>query len=394
MDTPTRHETAPNPAPRDADSRSPRRQQASSNRKNRLTQAVTKLISSYHIGANDEFRLIIAAYLDEIGEFDPDVVDAAVRKLVRSGRKFRPSVGELVSECVSRAEAMSLVNEHWEKRFNAAHVNWPGYDEDSDEAARRAFFALSSQERQAALARGDDFQRWCQATKQKVCRFSTYCRETRWTALPAGATSQPGQKQPDRRQAPPYGKLWSGQLLRLLCRPPQTPQREVIPRQDKAGLYRTMCEQIGVDRARQFYEGQGFTFDDTGGLIFPADYEVRARAALLRQFGWPDVNHMLAAARRGEPTMAMLALEPLVEGFRQVDTTSPMFAAWRAAFDRRNWPQFPDRLPGFVWLPAVEDSLNDMRSVEGALSAFEAALKAIEATPCTQPTGESEGMPK
>ncbi len=219
------------------------------------------------------------------------------------------------------------------RAFKRAFAAWPTFVSNSEPAARKAWEALSAEERAAAIDRQADYVASVKGTgRSKYCKFDLYLSEKRWEKLP------PRPAPPTELWAPAFGPLWNAICLReLLLRAAQAAQappsafiRDLLSRGDEAGR--------------------------------------RERLKRQAAFGWPKVNgwYQQAASRKGFTAKAEDAwLAGLME---PVPVNSDVMADWRAEYDRRGWPWLPD--PGgmrVVYFPA---------GGPGALDAFERASEA------------------
>ncbi|RVJ36236.1 helix-turn-helix domain-containing protein [Sinorhizobium medicae] len=207
-----------------------------------------------------------------------------------------------------------------EKGFWALVKDWPGFAGMPKEPAKRAWFALTADERREAAER---FPRWLQLLKaQKKSHTpapSTYFSEKLWMDVPA----QDEAAKPANAMAAPFGKLWAATRISELLLPPTG---IVAPP--------TKFEQMQID------DGQVSLTDVMA--------EKRMRA------GWPSVNSMQERARSAQGSICPLALEEAGQGFQAVKRDGDLFAAWQREHKRRGWP-FPEgRLPEWVYFPAIE----------------------------------------
>ena len=207
-----------------------------------------------------------------------------------------------------------------DKAFWALVKNWPQFDGMPKEPARRAWHALTADERREAAER---FPRWLQLLKaQKKSHTpapSTYFGEKLWMDVPA----QDVVARPANAMAAPFGKLWSAARISELLLPPTG----VIapPTQFQLSLIR-----------------QGKTTLD----------EVRAEQRM--RCGWPAVNTMHERARERQGWLCPLALEEVAQFFQQVHRDAEQLAAWRREHKRRGWP-FPEgKLPDWSYFPPIE----------------------------------------
>ncbi|MQW00020.1 helix-turn-helix domain-containing protein [Sinorhizobium medicae] len=204
--------------------------------------------------------------------------------------------------------------------FWALVKGWPGFAGMPKEPARKAWFALSADERREAAER---FPRWLQLLKaQKKSHTpapSTYFGEKLWMDVPA----QDVVGRPANAMAAPFGKLWSAARISELL---MTPTGIVAPpTQFQLSLIR-----------------QGKTTLD----------EVRAEQRM--RCGWPAVNTMHERARERQGWLCPLALEEVAQGFQPVQRDGEQLAAWRREHQRRGWP-FPEgKLPDWSYFPPTE----------------------------------------
>ncbi|MDX0949140.1 helix-turn-helix domain-containing protein [Sinorhizobium medicae] len=219
-----------------------------------------------------------------------------------------------------RQESQTETEQSIEKGFWALVKDWPGFAGMPKEPARRAWHALTADERLRAAER---FPRWLQLLKaQKKSHTpapSTYFSEKLWMDVPA----QDVAAKPANAMAAPFGKLWSATRLAELLLPPSG---IVAPP--------TKFEQMQID----------------AGQVSLADVmaEKRMRA------GWPSVNSMQERARSAQGSICPLALEEAGQGFQAVKREGDLLAAWQREHKRRGWP-FPEgRLPEWVYFPAIE----------------------------------------
>lgn len=207
-----------------------------------------------------------------------------------------------------------------EKGFWSLVKDWPGFAGMPKEPARRAWFALTAEERRAAAER---FPRWLQLLKaQKKSHTpapSTYFGEKLWRDVPAEDVAA----KPANAMAAPFGKLWSATRLSELLMPPTG---IVAPP--------TKFEQMQIDAGK-------LSLSDVMA-------EKRMRA------GWPAVNSMQERARSAQGSICPLALEEAGQGFQAVKRGGDLLAAWQREHKRRGWP-FPEgRLPEWIYFPAIE----------------------------------------
>lgn len=218
----------------------------------------------------------------------------------------------------------------WRKRFLAWLKRWPGMENFSDEQAKRAWFDLAPEQREACIALTPAYLR--AADPAHLCAPSTFLRKRLWEAL---APETP----PERARAAYCGKLWMAHRFWLLLQPPQ-----------EVAL-------TGVDRWKL----------DTGKAALEDLMHARRRDA-----GWPEVNEMISISRqRDREFYCSTALMPVASAFVAVEAGSEAFDAWRRLHERRGWP-FIERPAPWVYFPALADRMGDLdEEVEVAMAAFE-----------------------
>ncbi len=91
-----------------------------------------------------------------------------------------------------------------ERAFKRAFAAWPTFVSDSEPAARKAWDALSAEERTAAIEREPDYVASVKNSgRSKFCTFGVYLAERRWQKLPPKVPRAPSD------YAPPFGPVWS-----------------------------------------------------------------------------------------------------------------------------------------------------------------------------------------
>lgn len=219
--------------------------------------------------------------------------------------------------------------------FKRWFPTWPNYDRSSDTAARKAWFALTDDQRAACIDKTPAFIEW--AGKSRCTFAAVYLQDRAWEKMPD--TAQPVQT---HGVAKVCGKLWMGTRLEAL-------------------------------------------FDEPTGRFVITTFEERqiasgaiSREGLLRQkrrdHGWPLVSRMHDLARRNEPFVTALALMPHVQDFQKVERGTPLLDAWRRLHERRGW-LFVDGLRDFNYFPPIEDGADDLdAAVEAALEHFKTKI--------------------
>ncbi|MCM2472138.1 helix-turn-helix domain-containing protein [Rhizobium sp. CG5] len=255
-----------------------------------------------------------------------------VREPVREPVSLRESVSELEGQ-----EDRKRI-EHGFKRW---YPTWPSYVSDSQPAASKAWFGLSSDERVAAAAGTEAYLAAVKASGRKlICSAGVYLTEKRWEKLPAVKAQAAA---PVVSNA--YSRPWMGQHFAGLA----TPMRRLF--------WTPLEEQIIRDK--------------------PDKRDVMWRDKCLKQ-GWPDVTklHDKAAEFRGVIVASDVA--EASAGFVAVKVGSEVWDAWRRLHHANQWPFVPD--PGkleYVQFPPIDETEHDLdHAVAEAVARFHQVLKA------------------
>ncbi|NTH50496.1 helix-turn-helix domain-containing protein [Agrobacterium rhizogenes] len=204
--------------------------------------------------------------------------------------------------------------------FKRWYPTWPTYIGDSEDAAQRAFFALTAEERAACLDRTPDFIKAVKAIKGgKFTYASVYLKGKAWEKL-----GDPKSELATPLVHNPFSRAWMALRLSELLKPMATamPVLTAFQRAQVAS---------GSDAARQV--------------------ELERR----EKYGWPKVNTMHQFAERAQGSTVTAPLVVISEGFEKVHRDSDLAAAWRDLHARKGWPWLP--IPsGVNWLffPAGE----------------------------------------
>ncbi|MGO7177677.1 hypothetical protein ACCS91_27250 [Rhizobium ruizarguesonis] len=202
------------------------------------------------------------------------------------------------------------------RAFQSLVDGWPNFAGLSLDSAERAFQKLSADDRDAALRmRGPWVAMLRKNGKDHTPAPSTYLRERLWEAVP----QQPSTES-EHVVAPPFGKVWTCYLLRLL---------EIAPIKPPAPT--AFIQKLIAD----------------GGVAGR-----RAAMERLATYGWPRVNDMLQRAAEGKGmTLSPQEAQDLPD-MHAVAVDAPTFHQWRIAFEERGWPWM--KLPrgvAYVWFP-------------------------------------------
>lgn len=256
----------------------------------------------------------------------------SVREPVREPVNLRESAGEMDGQEDRRKI---------EQGFKRWYPTWPSYVSDSEPAARKAWFGLSSDERVAAAMGTEAYLAAVKASGRKlICSAGVYLTEKRWEKLPAVKAQAAA---PIVSNA--YSRAWMGLHFAGL-RPPM-----------RRLFWTPLEEQIIRDK--------------------PDKRDVMWRDKCLKQ-GWPDVTklHEKAAEFRGvivSPDVAEASA-----GFVAVRVGGDIWEAWKRLHHANHWPFVPD--PGkleYVQFPPIDDSDGDLdHAVAEAVARFHQALRA------------------
>ncbi|WP_265518953.1 hypothetical protein [Nitratireductor luteus] len=219
-----------------------------------------------------------------------------------------------------------------ERAFWQVVKDWPGFAGMPKEPAKRAWMALSPEDRADAAAKRDAWLALLKAQrKSHTPAPSTYFGERLWRDVP-----EPEEEKPVALEAKPFGPLWQAVRVKQLLLGPTVPQTALT------AFQRHMVEKGEWDEAQLRLESQAKT-------------------------GFPVVNaiHDKAAHRQGISVSP--ALQPLADLMEAVPVGSDVFEAWRRHHERHGWPWIPD--PGgmrVVYFP---------RGGPAGLGELEAALR-------------------
>ncbi|WP_141652290.1 helix-turn-helix domain-containing protein [Rhizobium grahamii] len=225
-----------------------------------------------------------------------------------------------------------------EKEFKLWYRNWPTSLSDSEPAARRAWDALTVDERAVCLQRTPAFINAVKAIKGKFTFSSVYLSSRAWEKLddPKSDVALPSVHNP-------FSRAWMAGLLAELMKAPN--QNMPVPtafqnQQLKAGG--EAAEAVRRDR--------------------------------LRKYGWPRVNTMFSQAYDRKGVTVRPDLAALSEVFQRVDANT--LERWKCAFESRGWPWLPNTGHEWFFFPAGEP--------EEALSDFSNAI--------TRERGDDDGV--
>lgn len=198
-----------------------------------------------------------------------------------------------------------------EKEFKLWYRNWPTSLSDSEPAARRAWEALTGDERCACIARTPAFINAVKAIKGKFTFSSVYLSSKAWEKLsdPKSEVALPAVHNP-------FSRAWMAGMLHELLKPPS--QNMPVP---------TSFQQ------QQLREG--------------GEAAEAVRRDRLRKYGWPRVGTMFSQAYDRKGVTVRPDLASLSESFEKVHRDSSLFGLWKVEFERRGWPWLPST--GHEW---------------------------------------------
>ncbi|MGI2036395.1 LexA family protein [Rhizobium panacihumi] len=222
------------------------------------------------------------------------------------------------------------------KQFLEWLPTWPKYAEYSDATARRNWRSLSDAER-AACIRLTPF--YLKQFGNKRSSPGDYLRDRAWEGL-----SLP-EEVPEWIEAKSFSPLWMATRFSLLLQPPS------------GQIIITAFERGRIDAG-------SVTLDEV-------------RRPKLIAGGWPAVNGMLEAMRKGRGWKCPAALADVVGDFKSVKKDSDLFAAWSRLHERRGWPFF-SFAPSYVPFPAVDLGTADLdAAVDAVMTEFAALLSKV-----------------
>lgn len=224
-----------------------------------------------------------------------------------------------------------------ERDFRRWYPTWPTYDVDSETEARKAWFALSDDEREAAAKFTAAYVEAVKRSgRQRICAPAVYLKERRWARLAAKAEVQ---TQPATIHKP-FSKAWQGLALSHFLGP-------------EAPLPQMSAFMQGV------VAGGGARAD-----AMRRDHRQR--------WAWPKATEMYQAADEYRGQLVPTDLVEASEGFRSYHKDSPEVAAWRRYYEAMGW-LFP-RLGNAQWIcfPEIADASEG--SVVAAIESFKALI--------------------
>jgi hypothetical protein len=253
----------------------------------------------------------------------------------------REPVIESVSERERERESAEEENPKVvEKAFKRWYATWPTFVTDSEPQARRAWSALSAEERNQAAELSAAYVEAAKASGRKfVCAAAVYLTEKRWEKLEVlGGGSLSAVKKMQAVNV--FSRAWTAKRLATLLQPPSS--RMPVP----SAWQRSVIAAGGIE----------------------ADKIKRDR---LKLYGWPAVGDL---DKRGcSVDCDLLAIS---EGFERVEPQTDVWAAWQALHERNGWPWLPPAgVHGHFFFPAIDTGFDDLNiAVADALARFAAQL--------------------
>ncbi|MGM4909138.1 helix-turn-helix domain-containing protein [Rhizobium sp. 768_B6_N1_8] len=215
------------------------------------------------------------------------------------------------------------------KKIEAAFVLWfASWKKGDIDFARNAWFALSAEERAECIERTPDYLRW--AKPSDIMAAAVYLKQRHWRDIPAEFLERERMVVHN-----PFSRAWTALALFELLKPVAT----AMPAPSR-------FQQMQIDQ---------------GGAVGAVIVRERQQT-----YGWPKVATMFQRAQMAQGMTVPASLVLISEGFTRVRRGSADEAAWKAAFDRRNWPWLPVTGHEWFFFPAGEP--------EEALASFGEAI--------------------
>jgi hypothetical protein len=205
-----------------------------------------------------------------------------------------------------------------ERDFKAFAPTWPNWLVDSEQAARKAWFALDEADQQQAAEKAEAYVEQVKALKANLCSLGVYLREKRWQKItPPKPADEPVLMKP-------YGKAWTAWRLHLLAQP-------------RAVWRPTPFQKRMIDAGRE----DALVNDRLRGE-FPAVSKLDAQAATNRA-------HVVAAG---------VWVPPDTSDYHAVAVGSAEWQTWATWHQAHDYPFIdPPKFVKFVWFPAKFFSL-------------------------------------
>ncbi|MGF9694717.1 helix-turn-helix domain-containing protein [Rhizobium sp. 0TCS1.26] len=264
-------------------------------------------------------------------QFEPDKIDVLNRTLESAKPVIEP-VREPEREGASATfDGSRKDREKVEKAFRRWWPSWATYPNGSEDAARRAWFELSPEQRQACIDRTPAFIAAVRERKGGSFTYpAVYLKERAWERL----------EDPRSDVAPPsmhnaFSRAWMALRLNELLKPMATawPVMTAFQRM-KAGQDAEAAKAVEMERREKY--------------------------------GWPKVNSLHDMASNGKGATVLPTLMVISESFEKVHRDSELAARWKALHARRGWPWLPQTGHEWLYFPSGEP--------EDAMAEFEARL--------------------
>jgi hypothetical protein len=268
-----------------------------------------------------------SASTGQIEQVEPDNSDSLNRTLESSKEKpvIEPVIlTEREGACAGSDEDPKKI----ERKFKAWYPTWPTYLSSSEEAARRAFHALSPEDRAACIERTPAFIAAVKATKTAKFTFAAvYLTDRAWRRL----------EDPKDEISPPtmhktFSRPWTALFLAEISRPMSTNGWPAL----------TMFQRNQIRDAEEARKLE------------------RERKA---KYGWPKASAMVTD---GKAVSVPPKLVSLSESFERMRRGDERYLRWQALHERMGWPWFPDGDHEWFFFPAGEP--------EEAMAEFQARL--------------------
>lgn len=225
------------------------------------------------------------------------------------------------------------------RAFKRSFIAWPTAVTDSEPQALDAWMMLSPEERELAAAGTERYVAASKATGRKiVCSFAVYLKEHRWEKLPEVAAVS---AKPVSREVRPFGPAWSTLRFRALLSGPVELGEPEMTRAKRVQNYQYSRQILGAAKAEATYRNMGHDIGAGGELLFADDFEVQVWRAHVMANGYPEVSRLDKAAGDGRSLPAPERFDPLAQLMEAVPVGLSMWNAWKAEFERRQWPWLP-----------------------------------------------------
>jgi hypothetical protein len=224
-----------------------------------------------------------------------------------------------------------------ERAFLKWHPTWPKYPNGSEDAARRAWFALSPAERAECIERTPDFIEQAKAAGAGFTYSSVYLSEKAWKRLPPKSA---GLMPPE--VAAPFGK---------------------------AGMAYRLWIMNQAERAHPLAPPMVQRMIDEGGPR--AEDEIISRRGA---YSWPRLVELNRRIEEREPIRVLAGIAGLGADFVSTDLTGPAGMAWKRFFRKCRLPWLPFEPKAqdggsYAYLPAIEPDGDSDGDLDRAVAA-------------------------